>query len=135
MSDCIFCKIVAGKIPAEKVYEDEYTFAFLDLNPVNPGHTLVLPKKHFLNIFDTPEETLSHVVITAKKVATALKKTGCDGVNIVSNNGGISGQIVFHAHIHVIPRLADDGREQWHGKPYAEGEMQQTGEKIRNAFI
>lgn len=135
MSDCIFCKIVAGDIPCEKICEDEYTFAFLDLNPVNPGHTLVLPKEHSSNMFDISEESAERVIATAQKISMALQKSGADGVNIISNNGTEAGQIVFHTHFHVIPRLKNDGYIHWHGKPYAEDEMKQTGEKIRNALI
>lgn len=134
MSDCIFCKIVAGEIPAEKVYEDEHTYAFLDINPNNFGHTLVLPKEHFENVFDTPEETLRHMHASAQKIARALRKIDAGGVNIISNNGTAAGQIIFHAHIHVIPRYKDDGFKHWAQKKYTdETHVKKVGEDLRNA--
>jgi len=107
--DTLFAKIIARDIPAEIVYEDELVLAFLDINPVNQGHTLVIPKKQFINIFDGDSETLSHMMIVGQKVATALKTAGfADGVNLVMNNGPEAGQEVWHAHLHVIPRKAGD---------------------------
>lgn len=135
MNDCIFCKIIAGEIPAEKIYEDEHTYAFLDINPNNFGHTLVLPKQHFENIFDLPADTLQHMQITAQKVAKALKKFGAEGVNIISNNERAAGQLVFHAHTHVIPRYTDDGYKHWPQKKYEnEDAMKKTGEEIRSSL-
>ncbi len=134
MSDCLFCKIVAGEIPTEKVYEDAYTFAFLDINPNNFGHTLVLPKEHSENIFDTSEEILRHMHASAQKIARALKQTGAEGINIISNNGPAAGQVIFHAHIHVIPRYRDDGFKHWAQKKYTdETHMKKVGEDLRNA--
>jgi len=95
--NCIFCKIIAGEIPCEKVYEDKHTLAFLDAKPVNPGHTLIVPKAHVRNIFDCPPETLNKVMATVQKVA---KKYPC--VKIVQNNEKPL-QEVFHLHFHVIP--------------------------------
>ncbi len=135
MSDCIFCKIVSGEISAEKVYEDEFTFAFLDINPNNFGHTLVLPKDHFRNIFDMPTEMLSPVYTTTQKIATALRNIGAEGVNIISNNEPAAGQLVFHAHIHVIPRYANDGFVHWAQKKYENTDaVYEMGEKIRGAL-
>jgi histidine triad (HIT) family protein len=130
MEDCIFCKIVKGEIPCDKVYEDEIVFAFLDMNPVNIGHTLILPKKHFENIFDIEENTLAHIIKIAKKISIALKKVGVDGVNISINNGGAAGQVVFHSHTHVIPRLKEDGLAPWPTKKHKDGEMGETAKKI-----
>jgi len=132
MNDCIFCKIIAGEIPSEKIYEDEHTYAFLDINPNNFGHTLVLPKEHYENVFDLPTDLLQHMQATAQKVAKALKQFGAEGVNIISNNDKAAGQLVFHAHMHVIPRYTDDGYKHWSQKKYENDEhMQETGEKIR----
>ena len=114
MNDCIFCKILSGQIPCDKLYEDETTFAFLDRGPVNPGHTLVIHKHHHTDIFDTPERDLCDIFATAKKMATAIMKaTRCDGINIGMNNRPAAGQVVFHAHVHVIPRLLNDGLKHW----------------------
>ncbi len=131
-NDCVFCKIIKGEIPATKVYEDENTYAFLDISPVNIGHTLVLPKKHFTNIHDTPAEILAHVMETVKKIAQALKLSlGAEGINVNMNNDRVAGQVIFHTHVHIIPRYAEDGFEHWHGKrSYDEDEMVQTAEKI-----
>lgn len=101
----IFEKIIARQIPADIVYEDETVIAFLDINPVRKGHTLVVPKKKFENIFDGDAETLGTMMGVAQKVARAiLKATGAHGVNILMNNGHAAGQDVPHAHMHVIPR-------------------------------
>jgi len=110
VENCIFCKIVKGEIKSQKVYEDEETLAFLDINPVNKGHVLVIPKDHYENIFDIPKDKLSKVMEVAQKIAIAIKKMGADGVNIVSNNGKAAEQHVFHLHIHVIPRYYNDGK-------------------------
>lgn len=134
--NCIFCKIVSGEIPAEKVYEDNETLAFLDLNPVNIGHTLVLPKKHYTNLYDTPDETLAHIAPVIKKLSIAIKKAlNADGINIEMNNDGVAGQLLFHTHIHIIPRFEGDGFIHWRGaRGYRDGEMAEVGEKIKKLF-
>jgi len=107
--DCIFCKIIAGEIPSSKVYEDEDFIAFLDIQPNNFGHTLLVPKKHFVNVYDTSEEVGSKIYPLLTKISNAVKKaTGCDGINIIQNNEADAGQVVFHSHIHIIPRYKDD---------------------------
>ena len=132
MEDCIFCKIIKGEIPSEKIYENERVLAFLDIAPVNIGHTLVIPKEHYANIFETPEETLTEMLKVTKKVGIAIKtQMRADGVNININNDSAAGQIVFHLHIHIIPRLKDDGFSMWYGKrPYDDGEMSIVANKI-----
>ncbi len=133
---CLFCKIIAGEIPSAKIYEDEHSFAFLDINPVNPGHSLLVPKKHFTSLYETPDETLKELSPLVKKLAIAVKKAvSADGVNIGMNNDPAAGQIIFHAHFHVIPRFAADGHKHWRGKrPYKDGEMDEVAEKIKNSF-
>lgn len=107
--NCIFCKILAGEIPSSVVYEDDDFRAILDINPAARGHVIILPKKHYANLFELPEEEASKIFVVAKKIATAVKKTyKCDGVNILQNNGEASGQTVFHLHVHVIPRFEGD---------------------------
>ncbi len=107
--DCIFCKIVAGEIPCFKLYEDEHTLAFMDINPANRGHALAIPKAHFLNLLESPEDVLAVTVATARKVARAVQKTvNPDGLNLVQANGPGAAQSVFHLHMHVIPRFTDD---------------------------
>ncbi len=130
--DCIFCKIIAGKIPSAKIYEDEEVFVFADINPVNLGHSLVIPKKHYTDISDTPEETLAKLIATAKKIAKAIKEdTKADGINIEMNNGKAAGQIIFHSHIHVIPRFIDDGYRHWKGPEKTPEEIREMAERIR----
>ena len=132
-SDCLFCKIVKKEIPASIFYEDDLSVAFLDINPINLGHALLLPKEHYENIFDLPEELLAKLSVKAKKIARAIKESlRADGVNVTSNNGRASGQLVFHAHIHIIPRYENDGFTHWKGKrKYNDGEAVEVAEKIK----
>lgn len=107
--ETLFQKIIRGDIPADKVYEDEHTFAFLDIQPINKGHTLVVPKEPVKDIFDLPEETGTHLMRTIGKVARAVKKvSGAPGINVIANNGAEAGQEVFHLHFHIIPRFAKE---------------------------
>ncbi|HFH9840376.1 TPA: HIT family protein [Streptococcus suis] len=106
MSDCIFCKIVAGEIPASKVYEDDHVLAFLDITQVTKGHTLVIPKKHYRNVLDMDAEAAGKVFSVVPVLARQLKeKLGASGLNIVNNNEEAAGQTVFHTHIHLLPRF------------------------------
>jgi histidine triad (HIT) family protein len=130
--DCLFCQIVAGTIPSEKVYEDKTTYAFLDIHPVNPGHTLVIPKIHASNIYDIPQADFCTLMETVRRLAPLVKKAvSADGINIGMNNDGAAGQLVFHAHIHIIPRFEGDGHHHWHSAPYQEGEMPTIGSALR----
>ena len=107
--ECIFCKIAGGEIPSSTVYEDEDFRVILDLGPATKGHALILPKNHFANLFEIPEDMDAKAFILAKKVAKKMKDVfGCDGVNIVQDNGVAAGQTVFHFHIHLIPRYEGD---------------------------
>jgi histidine triad (HIT) family protein len=135
MDSCIFCKIVEGEIPSYKVYEDDSVLAFLDIAPVNIGHTLVIPKEHFENILETPEDLIADMMKVVKKVSHGIDALGSDGININMNNRAAAGQVIFHSHIHVIPRYADDGFQMWHGRRgYNPGEAAETAEKIREAL-
>lgn len=110
MEDCIFCKIAAGAIPSATLYEDEEFRAILDLGPARRGHTLLIPKKHYADLFEMPDELVCRAVLTAKEVAAALKKgLDCDGVQVVQNNGEAAGQTVFHYHMHLIPAWNSEG--------------------------
>ena len=105
MKDCIFCKIVCGEVPCEKVYEDEHTLAFLDIAPASKHHALVIPKKHYENMFDIPEPELLHVMKAVKKVVKLYENMySMKHVNIVNNSGSEAKQVVFHLHFHIIPR-------------------------------
>ncbi|MFR4986570.1 MAG: HIT family protein [Lachnospirales bacterium] len=106
---CIFCKILNGDIPSNKVFENDNFIAILDAFPANEGHTLVIPKKHFENIFEIDEEVLKEGYAIAKRIASSIKKSlNIENINILQNNGVLSGQTVNHFHIHVIPRLEND---------------------------
>ncbi|MGI6006064.1 MAG: HIT family protein [Ruminococcus sp.] len=109
MSDCIFCKIACGEIPSATLYEDEQFRVILDLGPASKGHALILPKKHYANLYEIEDETVASAMVLAKKMATAMTKAlGCSGFNVVQNNGASAGQTVFHFHIHLIPRYDND---------------------------
>lgn len=133
----IFEQIIRGEIPPGKglIYEDAETMAFLTIAPNNPGHTLVIPKKHARDIFDVEEASLAAVMRTAQKVAIALKECGlAEGVNIIINNGSIAEQVVFHLHVHVIPRLSSDTfhLKDWPHAGYTDSEATEVTEKIRS---
>lgn len=110
MEKCIFCKIAAGEIPSATLYEDEEFRVILDLGPAAKGHALILPKAHYANLYEIPEETAAKAMKLAKKMAEAMTKAlNCDGFNLVQNNGEVAGQTVFHFHMHLIPRYKGDG--------------------------
>lgn len=134
MDSCLFCKIVSNEIPSTKVYEDDRVLAFLDIHPVNIGHTLVVPKAHHVNLYDTEDGTLTHMMIVAKKLSVAIKGAlGADGVNIEMNNDPAAGQIIFHTHVHIVPRFEGDGFKHWHGaRGYDKGEETEVAQKIQN---
>lgn len=108
--DCLFCKIVAGEVPSKKVYEDANTFVFLDINPRNPGHMLVIPKKHYETVFDMPENEIGDFFKTVKKMAERCRSAvSAEGISISQSNGRIAGQMVLHMHAHIIPRFSTEG--------------------------
>ena len=133
MEDCIFCKIVGGKIPAAKVYEDSRVMSFLDIMPANKGHCLVVPKKHSQTLAEMSDEDLVAIVKAAKKVASALSLSfGNGSFNMVMNNGKEAGQLVNHAHIHLIPRFQKDRlRIKWSHLKYEGDEIKEYAEKIK----
>jgi len=132
----IFEKIIAREVPAEIVYEDDIVIAFLSIQPINHGHTLVVPKKKFVNIFDGDPLVLGHMMQMGQKVALVLKNDmGFDGVNILMNNESAAGQEVFHAHLHIIPRLLGDGAYQPpQYVPCSTDEMERIGTILRKAL-
>lgn len=130
--DCVFCKIIDGTIPAFKVYEDDETLAILDINPTNYGHTLVIPKDHTENIYTISAELLCRLTLTVQKIAVAIRNgADVDGINIIMNNEPAAGQVVNHAHVHVIPRSNYDGFKHWPSKEYKEGDMKVYQDKIK----
>jgi histidine triad (HIT) family protein len=135
--DCIFCKIIEGVIPSTKVYEDDEFIAILDIRPVNFGHTLLIPRAHFRNLLDTPDELAEKIYPVVKKVSTAIKKgLEADGLNIIQNIEQYGGQEVFHSHIHIIPRFKDDGLKfNPRGLTYSnDEERNKIANKIINGF-
>ena len=132
MSDCIFCKIISGDIPSRKVYEDEWTFAFMDVAKDVDGHILVVPKTHAKNILDCDEETLAHLMNTVRKVSCHLvDHCGYNGVNLLNANDESAGQSVPHFHIHIIPRKTGDGVDAWPHFCGAKQEIDEIFGKIR----
>ncbi len=108
-SDCIFCKIIAGEIPCISLWEDQETLAFMDINPANPGHALVIPKQHWQDVYTIPDEAIGAVAATARRIATAVRTALTpDGINLVQANGPGAAQSVFHFHMHVLPRYSGD---------------------------
>lgn len=130
--DCIFCKIAAGEIPSKTIYEDEKYRVILDLGPATRGHALILPKNHYANLFELPEEDAKEVICLAKKMANIMKdRLGCDGFNLVQNNGETAGQTVFHFHMHLIPRYENDGQEiGWKPGSPSQDELEEIRKQI-----
>ncbi|QVK17945.1 HIT family protein [Mycoplasmatota bacterium] len=109
MNNCLFCKIVNKEIPGVTIYEDEKIIAFLDISQITKGHTLIIPKKHYENVFEIDEETISHLYKQVPKIAKAIMNAfQAKGLNVVNNNGEAAGQTVFHYHVHLIPRYNDN---------------------------
>jgi histidine triad (HIT) family protein len=132
MENCIFCKIVKGEIPARKVYETEKVLAFLTIEPIAKGHLLVIPKKHFENIFDTEEDYLKDIISVTKKLANKLKKNmNATGVNILHASGKDAQQSVFHFHLHLVPRYKNDKMDAWPKSNYKELNFDEVAEKIK----
>jgi len=136
VDECIFCKIIRGEIPSFKVFEDDRTFAFMDINPLNEGHALVIPKFHSKNLYETPDEWFGPIMSTVRRVATAVDKVVQPaGMNLLQANGPGAKQSVFHLHMHIIPRGTDDGATMnWEMVP---GDMDAIGalaEKVAAAI-
>ena len=107
--NCIFCKIAAGDIPSATIYEDDDFRVILDIEPASKGHALILPKEHYANLYELPDELASKALVVAKKVITKMTQiVNCDGYNVLQNNGEVAGQTVFHYHMHLIPRYKED---------------------------
>ncbi|WP_103071744.1 HIT family protein [Aquimarina sediminis] len=133
MINCIFCKIVKGEANSWKIYETEDAYAFLDINPANRYHTLVIPKKHYTNIFDIPEKELSAVTTVVKKVCKLYEeKLGISNIQIISNSGAEAQQEVFHLHFHILPRKRGDGQNlRWITHPEWVQDFDRMIEKLK----
>ena len=135
--NCIFCKIAAGEIPSETVYEDEQFRAILDLGPASAGHTLILPKAHFKDVTEISDEYAANVLKVAAKLGKAMKKgLGCEGFNLVQNNGEAAGQTVMHFHMHVIPRYEGGPANiaNWVPGTASAEELTEAAEKIKGCL-
>lgn len=137
MNECIFCRIAAGTLQATKVYEDANFVAFLDINPVSPGHTLVIPKKHCDRYEKMLPEEAAEIFLVVHKLAPKIASAvGADSYNIGVNSGLAAGQAVFHTHVHIMPRLPKDGLELWLGQPYKDNAAREdVAKKIRSSLI
>ena len=134
--DCVFCRIVRGEAPADVVYEDDKAMAFMDINPATPGHTLLIPKQHFRNVFDLDEEVAAHLMRVAVRLAPVIKEAmGADGLNILNANERAAFQSVFHFHLHLIPRWFDDGiRPPWISRPGDPAEIKAAAGRIKRTL-
>jgi len=131
--ECIFCNIIDREAEAEIIFEDEHILAFLDIQPVNYGHTLVIPKKHYDNFLTVPKDELEKLIHAAQFIAGVVKRSlNADGFNIISNNGKPAGQTVYHFHFHIIPRFNDDFTLKPIVKNYRKGALQEFGGQIRS---
>lgn len=127
--DCLFCKIIAGEIPSYKIYEDDYCYAFLDIFPINYGHTLVVPKEHVVTMDEISDESLMRVIKVAKKIAPIIEKElDCDGITYVQNNGYY--QDVKHFHMHIVPRYEGDGQLTRNNRENNDAKHQEILKKI-----
>jgi histidine triad (HIT) family protein len=132
--DCIFCKIVKGKVPSTKLYEDEKVLAFLDIQPAAKGHALVIPKKHYRVLLDMPHEELEAVMKAVQKVASAImvSEPGVQGFNVIQSNGEVAGQVIPHVHFHIVPRRAEDSLSfEWQRGKAEEGELKKYAEIVK----
>ncbi|HNU81179.1 MAG TPA: HIT family protein [bacterium] len=129
---CLFCKIIAGEIPSFKVYEDGQVLAFLDIAPVHKGHLLVVPKRHYANLEEIPDEELQSLITVVKKCGLMLKtKLAYAGYNVFENNDPVAGQEIPHLHFHVIPRIAGDNLPLWRKEAYAPGEAEAICSRLK----
>jgi len=129
---CIFCKIVNGEMPSYKVYEDDRVLAFLDIYPAAHGHTLLIPKKHYANIEETPEDELAYLMKIVKKIGFMMKENlGAEGYNVCENNDPVAGQEIPHLHFHIVPRKEGDGLSSWPKNGYEEQEAEEMVKKIK----
>jgi histidine triad (HIT) family protein len=136
MEDCIFCKIVGGEIPSAKVLETDTVLAFMDINPVSKGHTLVIPKAHYATFPEIPVQVLAQMGEALQGIGAAVEsELGSAGFNVLLNNGRVAGQLINHAHFHLVPRNAGDGVMEWPAvQPYGEGEMESIRAALANAL-
>lgn len=137
INDCIFCQILSGNLPVSMVYQDEFCSAFMDINPVTPGHVLVIPNQHAVGLSDLPEKDGEHIFAIAQKIAKRIKQSSlrCEGINLFLADGQAAGQEVFHVHLHVFPRFEGDGFGlrfgPHYGKPVPRQQLDQIAAELR----
>lgn len=131
-ANCIFCKIANGEIPSKTLYEDENFRVILDLGPATKGHALILPKEHYPNLYELPEELAGEAMKVAKKeIVKMTERLGCEGFNLIQNNGDLAGQTVFHFHMHMIPRYQADGQKiGWKPMEVSQEELEEVKNQI-----
>jgi histidine triad (HIT) family protein len=136
MSDCIFCRVIAGQIPCTKVYEDQAVLAFMDIAPISPSHTLVIPRKHYETIRQMPaDEAAALFRVVPALAAAVLDATGAAGLNVLQNNGRVAGQAVDHLHVHLIPRREGDGLGyRWPAQKADFEELKRQAEAIKKCL-
>ena len=135
MQDCIFCRIVAGNLPAARILETPGVLAFLDIAPVHYGHTLIIPKRHYPNLLDLPDDLWQEMGQVSRRVAQALRTTlSAQGFNLCMNNFEAAGQEVFHAHLHIVPRYLGDGLKLFPQESYRPGDMEKTAAQLRQTL-
>jgi len=135
--DCIFCKIAAGEIPCFSVYDTGDVMAFLDINPINKGHALIIPKSHYEDLLSTPDKLSVQLLATARKIGNVFKtELGAEGFNLFQNNGECAGQVVKHCHFHILPRFACEKEKirVLNKEEYVDGEAKSLSLKLKNAI-
>jgi histidine triad (HIT) family protein len=133
MQECVFCKIVKGELPSAKLREGKNALAILDINPLSWGHSLIISKKHYENLLETPSEVLEEMILLSKEIGRAvITAGGFSAFNLLQSSGSAAGQVIMHIHFHIIPRKPDDGIGiLWKTFKYKEGELQEIAEKIK----
>jgi len=134
MADCIFCKIISGEIPCEKIMDDEYSISFMDVGPLAEGHTLLIPREHYETLDQVPADVAGRMLKNLPILVNAVQRaTDCEGVNVLQNNGTVAHQEVPHVHFHIIPRnTGDNWQFNWPASKYPAGRMEELAEKIRS---
>lgn len=133
MDKCIFCMIANKDIPSHIIYENKQIISFLDINPIAKGHCLVIPKNHYTDVFNIPENELTKIIAASKHISELIRKNlGATGVNLLNASGEDSQQSVFHFHMHIIPRYKDDGLDTWPKSNYKEKDLEEVKKNITN---
>ena len=137
MTDCVFCAIVSGTAPAERVAEDEHTVSFMDINPVNPGHVLTVPRRHAVDIWELSEDEAANLMVGTRRVCDQLRKAlAPPGLDLFVANGEVGGQTVYHVHVHSIPRWPGDAWiDPWSPTPGNPDEIAATAARLREGAI